>query len=76
MTDPMNDAQELRAAVDLVGLGRYRQDPVTQIIEWDSRLKAMWGLPPDAAVCPLTGSRHGGTRCPPIGGTARAAVPS
>src|SRR6185295_5411524 len=50
MTDPMNDAQELRAAVDLVGLGRYRQDPVTQIIEWDSRLKAMWGLPPDATV--------------------------
>ncbi len=50
MSDPMNDAQELRAAVDLVGLGRYRQDPVTQLIEWDSRLKAMWGLPPDAAV--------------------------
>ena len=50
MTDPMNDAQELRAAVDLVGLGRYRQDPVTQLIEWDIRLKAMWGLPPDAAV--------------------------
>src|SRR6476646_5454207 len=50
MTDPMNEAQELRAAVDLVGLGRYRQDPVTQIIEWDTRLKAMWGLPPDAAV--------------------------
>src|SRR6476620_6420 len=50
MSDPMNDAQELRAAVDLVGLGRYRQDPVTQIIEWDTRLKAMWGLPPDAAV--------------------------
>jgi len=46
----MDDAQELRAAVDLVGLGRYRQDPVTQRIEWDARLKAMWGLPPDAAV--------------------------
>src|SRR3954465_10294363 len=46
--DPMNDAQELRAAVELVGLGRYRQDPITQRIDWDTRLKAMWGLPPDA----------------------------
>ena len=50
VTDPMDDAHELRAAVDLVGLGRYRQDPVTQQIEWDTRLKAMWGLPPDAPV--------------------------
>lgn len=46
----MDDAHELRAAVDLVGLGRYRQDPVTQRIEWDARLKAMWGLPSDAPV--------------------------
>lgn len=46
----MNDAHELRAAVDLVGIGRYRQDPVTQLIEWDARLKSMWGLPSDAAV--------------------------
>jgi len=47
---PMDDARELRAAVDLFKLGRYRQDPVTQAIEWDSHLKAMWGLPPDAPV--------------------------
>jgi two-component system CheB/CheR fusion protein len=46
----MNDAHELRAAVDLVGLGRYRSDPQTQAIEWDARLKAMWGLPADAPV--------------------------
>src|SRR5437879_6403269 len=52
MTDPtaMNDVHELRAAVDLVGLGRYRSDPLTQAIAWDDRLKAMWGLAPDASV--------------------------
>ena len=46
----MNDPHELRAAVDLVGLGRYRSDPLTQAIQWDARLKAMWGLAPDAPV--------------------------
>jgi PAS domain S-box-containing protein len=46
----MDDAQELRAAVDLFKLGRYRQDPDTQAIEWDAHLKAMWGLAPDAPV--------------------------
>jgi two-component system CheB/CheR fusion protein len=46
----MNDAHELRAAIDLVGLGRYRSDPLTQAIQWDARLKAMWGLAPDAFV--------------------------
>jgi two-component system CheB/CheR fusion protein len=52
VTDPstLNDVDELRAAIDLVGLGRYRSDPMTQAIEWDSRLKAMWGLAPDAPV--------------------------
>ncbi len=46
----MDDVGELRAAVDLFKLGRYRQDPVTQVIEWDAHLKAMWGLAPDAPV--------------------------
>lgn len=46
----MDDINELRAAVDLVGLGRYRSDPLTQAIEWDAHLKAMWDLPPDAPV--------------------------
>ena len=46
----MDDAQELRAAVELFKLGRYRQDPVTQLIEWDAQLKCMWGLAPDAPV--------------------------
>jgi two-component system CheB/CheR fusion protein len=46
----MDDIHELRAAVDLVGLGRYRSDPLTQAIEWDAHLKAMWDLEDDAAV--------------------------
>jgi PAS domain S-box-containing protein len=49
-SSPMDDARELRAAVDLFKLGRYRQDPVSQAIEWDAHLKAMWGLAPDAPV--------------------------
>jgi len=46
----MDDVHELRAAVDLVGLGRYRSDPLTQAIEWDAHLKAMWDLTPDSPV--------------------------
>jgi len=40
----------LQAAVDLVGLSPYSWDPATGVHEWDARLKAMWGLPPDAHV--------------------------
>ena len=40
----------LRAATDLVGLGIYSWDPVTGALDWDERLRAMWGLPPDAPV--------------------------
>ncbi|NYD91034.1 PAS domain S-box protein [Sphingomonas melonis] len=40
----------LRAATDLVGLGIYSWNPVTGDLQWDDRLRAMWGLPPDAAV--------------------------
>ena len=46
----MDDIDELRAAIDLVGLGRYRSDPLTQAIEWDAHLKAMWDIPPDAPI--------------------------
>ena len=46
----LHELNELRAATALFGLGRYRQDPITQAIEWDARLKAMWGLAPDAPV--------------------------
>ncbi len=40
----------LRAAVDLVGMTLYSWDPMTDALEWDARLKAMWGLPPKAHV--------------------------
>jgi PAS domain S-box-containing protein len=44
-----NEAR-LRAATELVGLGIYSWDPVTGALDWDERLRAMWGLPPDAEV--------------------------
>lgn len=40
----------LRAATELAGLGIYSWDPVTHEFDWDERLRAMWGLPPDAEV--------------------------
>lgn len=44
-----NEAR-LRAATELVGVGIYSWDPITGALEWDERLRAMWGLPPDAEV--------------------------
>lgn len=44
-----NEAR-LRAATELVGLGIYFWDPVTGALDWDDRVRAMWGLPPNAAV--------------------------
>lgn len=40
----------LRAATELVGIGIYSWDPVTDALEWDDRLRALWGLPPGAEV--------------------------
>ncbi len=40
----------LQAAVDLVGLSAYSWDPQTGVLDWDARLKALWGLPPDAHI--------------------------
>ena len=40
----------LRAATELVGLGIYSWDPITNALGWDERVRGMWGLPPDAAV--------------------------
>lgn len=40
----------LRAATELVGIGIYAWDPVTGSLEWDDRLRAMWGLPAGAPV--------------------------
>ena len=32
------------SATELVGLGVYSWDPVTGALDWDERLRAMWGL--------------------------------
>lgn len=40
----------LQSAVDLLGLGLYSWDPITNDLTWDTRLKAIWGLPPDAGI--------------------------
>ena len=40
----------LQAAVHLVGLSPYSWDPATGALEWDDRLRAIWGLPPGAPV--------------------------
>lgn len=38
----------LKAAIDLVGLSSYLWNPQTGALQWDDRLKAMWGVPADA----------------------------
>lgn len=40
----------LRAATELEGIGIYSWDPATDAIQWDDRMRAMWGLPPNADV--------------------------
>jgi len=40
----------LRAATELVGMGIYSWDPIKGALDWDERLRAMWGLPADAPV--------------------------
>ena len=40
----------LQSAIDLVGLSPYAWDPRTGALDWDARLKALWGLPPNAPV--------------------------
>jgi PAS domain S-box-containing protein len=42
--------KRLQAAVDLLGLGLYTWDPQTNALEWDARISAIWGLPPDTHV--------------------------
>jgi PAS domain S-box-containing protein len=42
--------RRLRLAVDLARLSVYEWEPLTGVLRSDARLKAMWGLPPDAQV--------------------------
>jgi PAS domain S-box-containing protein len=49
--DEMHKSQAtLQIACDLAGLSPYTWDPQANRLEWDGRLKAMWGLPPDAEI--------------------------
>jgi PAS domain S-box-containing protein len=51
MEDALRKSEaRLRAATELVGIGIYAWDPVTGALDWDERLRAMWGLPGDAPV--------------------------
>jgi PAS domain S-box-containing protein len=40
----------LKAAVDLVGVALYAWNPSTNALQWDDRLRAMWGLPAHALI--------------------------
>jgi PAS domain S-box-containing protein len=40
----------LKSAVDLVGLSCYSWNPATNTLQWDSGVKKLWGLTPDAEV--------------------------
>lgn len=42
--------ERLQAVIDLVDISTYSWDPSTGALDWDARLKAMWGLLPDAPV--------------------------
>lgn len=40
----------LQAAIDLVNVSHYTWNPSSGALDWDARLKAMWGLSPDVPV--------------------------
>lgn len=40
----------LRAATELVGIGIYAWDPATGALDWDDRLRSMWGVPPGTPI--------------------------
>ena len=48
--DELAAMTRLQAAVGLLGLGLYAWDPQTNALEWDARVKAIWGLPRDAHI--------------------------
>src|SRR6476469_1896548 len=45
-----NHETQLGVVRDLVGFSPYSWDPQTGTLEWDDRLRAMWGLPSGAAI--------------------------
>jgi PAS domain S-box-containing protein len=46
----LESADRLNLATEAASIGTWDFDPVTQILRWDDRCKAMFGLPPDADV--------------------------
>jgi PAS domain S-box-containing protein len=42
------ESDRLKQAVELVGMGSYVWDLLTDVWQWDKRLKALWGLPSEA----------------------------
>jgi len=44
----IGEAERLSEAVDAAGLGLWRYDLRTGELDWDARIKALYGLPPDA----------------------------
>jgi len=42
--------EQLRLAVEATGTGIFDYDLVTDVLEWDARTRALFGLPPDAPV--------------------------
>ena len=40
----------LQAAINLVDVSPFTWDPATGALDWDTRLRALWGLPPDVPV--------------------------
>ena len=86
MEDRLKESEaRLRAATDLVGLGIYSWNPVTNALVWDERVRELWGLPPgapvdihvfEAGICPddLTRVRDAISACVDPAGNGRYAV--
>ena len=49
-TELRESAARLQAATELEGLACYSWDPAGDAMHWDARVKALWGLPRDAAI--------------------------
>ena len=46
----LESAAQLKTATDIANLSTYTWDPESGALQWNARLKAMFGLPPDAPV--------------------------
>ncbi|ADV15171.1 GAF domain-containing protein [Mesorhizobium ciceri] len=42
--------ERLRLATDAAAIGTWDYDPITRVLRWDDRCKALFGLPPEAEV--------------------------